>query len=159
MLLVAGLTVAVFAQDGAQARGAGTAGFTYTDANGNQQTTTNFGTALTNSKAGTTVRMTGDTTFGASGAPFATVNKTLTVDLGGYSLEILQNGQSGIYVSGNSTVLTFENGKVMTTRTDSYSNRSYALFINAGDTPKVVLNDVSTVTGSLAVTWTNHFTV
>ena len=159
MLVVAGLSVAVFAANGNEARAAGTAGFTYTDASGNQQTTTDFAVALTNAKAGTKVQMTGDTTYQATGEPFARVSQTLTVDLGGYSLEILQNGQSGIYVSGNSTVLTFENGKLMTTRNDSYVNRSYALFINASGTPKLVLNNVSTATGSLAITWTNLFNV
>ncbi|MBQ9069889.1 MAG: hypothetical protein IJY23_00895 [Clostridia bacterium] len=107
-LVCAGLIIAVSA-DGST----GTPGAKYIDATTEtEQTATDLATAITNAKAGTTVTLTGDTTNSA----VISLDKALTLDLGGYTL----TSTSGIFYLGGGSNYTFTITGEGTIVTDSY---------------------------------------
>lgn len=116
-LIVAAMLVTTLPADAA-----GTAGFSYVDANGATQTTDNLRTAFQNVGAGKTVTMTGDTTVNfdenldAYGT-YVSVRKSFTLDLGGYTLDVIQALQSRVDI-GSSATLTVTNGNIRVYRTD-----------------------------------------
>lgn len=128
--------------------------------NGAEKYTLDFRNALHGADKDSTITMLRDTAVDASGAPYAYIDTSVTIDLGGYSLEFYQDGQSGIYVSGNSIVNVI-NGTLKTTSVDSgYRNNSYSLFISEKNNNTLNLTNVDTYVGQLAVIWTTgKFTV
>lgn len=140
--------------------------FSYIDASGNEVTTDNLITAIEGAKADTTITMLMDYTLRSStlakDTPMASINKNLTIDLGGYTFSLIQDNQSTFWIYKN---LTVKNGEVRTVRSDtllggnSYVNMSYPLFYLAGNGQTFSLENVSTYSGSLILAAGDNTTI
>lgn len=102
--------------------------------------------------AGTTVTLLTDVTYAAREAgekEIMRINKTLTVNLGGHTLTLKQNGKSYFNILSN-TSATFENGTIVAYRTDAALG--HPIFrMNAG--ANITLNNVNTYSASIAFSY------
>jgi len=120
---------------------------------------TNIADAIRKPDANTTVYMLKDMTETYSTQGFSYLNKTLTLDLGGHLLNIVQHdltpdvsdnsGQACITIGGSAN-LTVKNGAIRNVQDNgSYMGYSYPLF-SIQSNAKLTLNGVDTYSGAIA---------
>lgn len=110
-------------------------------------------TALSSCDGGYTVYMLKSVTLVESEKAFVTVSKDITLDLGGKTLEVIQQGESNISVKANFTVKNGALRTKMTTTETSVANKSagasYPLLCYAASGITINLENVNTYGGSV----------
>lgn len=148
-LIAGALAVAVSAADSTGSISTLENPWQYTDTSGNVKTAADLSTAVTSAKTGSTVKLLADLTYSTS-SDVASINKELTVDLGGHTFVISQSGQHSILVSTASPVKIC-NGTLVVSGNSSYgsSGVSYAAIKISANNTNVEIENLNTYTGCL----------
>lgn len=157
-LLVGALAVSAFAAtDDASAVTEGLY-WKYTDDSDATQYAADFGTAVSGAKAGSTIYLLADYTI-TTDAAVATINKEITVDLGGYRFEVSQSSSSAVIEVATKSLVTFKNGAIgacinsNVNSSTQYYGRNYGLLNVTYDNAQVALEDVDTYIGTLVYSY------
>lgn len=116
----------------------------YTTSSGTVKTVATLSEAVSSAPAGSTIKLLCDQIVDHDAA-VATINKNLTVDLGGNKFMISQSYQAYIGIGGGYSV-TFKNGTLVASGNSEFgkSGIGYAIFRNNGANVKLTLENVNT---------------
>lgn len=116
--------------------------------------TDDFKTAVAYAASYTDVTLLSDVRLVESQKGFAHVRQGMTLDLNGYTLELIQQGEAHIYVDGDFTV---KNGNLRAAmdKNAPYPGLSYPMFCYKIDSKNITLtlDNVNTYAGSLVFAW------